>query len=76
MTANKEIEEKQIQMSFAAYYNSLKKLHVELRSKICSSLEISEKTFYNKFNGNSFSYPEKLVIASIVNKSVSELFPE
>jgi hypothetical protein len=62
-------------MSFKNYYSSLKTLHVELRDRICKALEFSEKTFYNKLNGDSFDYPEKLVISKITEKEIDELFP-
>jgi len=69
MDTNQEI------MSFKDYYSSLKNLHVELRDKICEKLEISEKTFYNKLNDDSFDYPQKLVISMITGKTIDELFP-
>lgn len=62
-------------MSFKNYYSSLKNQHVELRDRICKALDITQKTFYNKLNDDSFDYPQKLVISKIAEKEIDELFP-
>lgn len=62
-------------MSFKYYYNKLKTQHVETRDKICQILDISEKTFYNKLNDDSFDYGQKLVIAQVTGEPVDSLFP-
>lgn len=66
----------QVNMSFRDYYGKLKNQHVELRDKICEALGISVKTFYNKLNNESFDNPEKLVISSITEIALDELFPK
>lgn len=62
-------------MNFRDYYNSLSRLPGDLKKKICEKLEISDKTFYNKMNDNTFDYPQKLVISMILEKPIDELFP-
>ncbi|OFX56316.1 MAG: hypothetical protein A2066_13020 [Bacteroidetes bacterium GWB2_41_8] len=67
---------KKAKMSFTDYYTNLKNIQAELRDKICQKLEISEKTFYNKLNNDTFDYPQKVVIAQILESSVEVLFPQ
>lgn len=62
-------------LSFKAYFEKLKKEPTELRDKICATLNISEKTFYNKFNSNGFDYPQQVVISEILERPIHELFP-
>lgn len=69
------MNKKQDKMNFQDYYNSLKTQYLEVRNEICVKLEISEKTFYNKLNDNNFTYPQQVVIAQLLKKQVSELFP-
>ncbi len=69
------MKEIQANMNFKAYWESLRNILPELRTEICDKLEISEKTFYNKLNSEDFSYPERIVIAQIINKPVEVLFP-
>lgn len=66
------MNKKREKMSFKDYYLSLKS---SLREEICSKLEISEKTFYNKMNDNSFDHPQKVVISQITGRPIEELFP-
>lgn len=66
---------KKAKMSFKDYYSSLKNAHTEFRDQVCSTLGISEKTFYNKINNGTFDYPQKVVIAQIMKSTVEELFP-
>ncbi len=63
-------------ISFKAHYEYLIKGASELRERICRELNITRRTFYNKLSNNSFSNPEKLIIAQIMQKPVNELFPE
>lgn len=74
---------KQNNLSCKAYYDELKKEHLEVRDRICDKLGISVKTFYNKINNSSFSEVELEVVASILNESIinlshllRKLFPE
>jgi uncharacterized protein YueI len=63
-------------IDFKAYYKSLKMKPTELRDHICEKLEISKETFYVKLRNNSFDYPQKVVIAQIIETPVEILFPE
>ena len=72
---NEPIQENQQKIDFKAYYEELKKQATKLRDEICASLEISTETFYQKLKNGTFDYPQKVVIANIVGKSIDELFP-
>lgn len=63
-------------LDFRAYYEHLKKKPSELRDEICEKLGISKETFYVKLRNNDFDYPQKVVIAQIVENSIEVLFPE
>lgn len=69
------MNEKEANMDFKAYYESLKNQYLALRDEICEKLGIAEKTFYNKYNNNEFDYPQQVVISQIVGKPLTELFP-
>lgn len=69
------MDKNQGNMNFKDYYDSLSKVPSDLKKKICEKLEISDKTFYNKMNDNSFDYPQKLVISMILEKPIDVLFP-
>ena len=60
-------------LSFADYYKSLSELQGELRNRICSKLEISYKTFYNKINQDSWSGIERTAIDQIIKDFDVEL---
>lgn len=62
-------------MDFKAYYELKKMQPTLLRDDICQQLEISVETFYVKLRNDSFSYPQRVVIAQIVGYSIEELFP-
>lgn len=51
-------KEKLVKMSFKDYYKSLSELQLDLRSKVMERFGISEKTFYNKMNEESWSPAE------------------
>jgi hypothetical protein len=63
-------------MTFEDYYLHLKDSAPTLREKVCHALEISYKTFYNKRNDNSWTNPEREMIAQILGQPVNVLFPE
>jgi hypothetical protein len=63
-------------MTFEDYYLHLKDSAPSFRRKICDALEISYKTFYNKRNDNSWTNPEREMIAQILCQPVDVLFPE
>jgi len=63
-------------LSFTDYYNWLQERPNELRREIIRQLEISEKTFYNRFQDGKFLYPQKLVISQILEQPIEALFPE
>lgn len=63
-------------MDFRAYYEALKKKPAELRNEICDKLGISKETFYVKLRNNDFDYPQKVVIAQIIDTPIDILFPE
>lgn len=63
-------------MTFEDYYLYLKDSAPSLRRDICNALEISYKTFYNKRNENSWTNPEREMIAQILGQTVDILFPE
>lgn len=67
------MNENQDNLSFSAYYEHLKKLHLELRDEICKKLNVSEKTFYNKLNSNSFSPAESHVILELLPNITEKL---
>ena len=62
-------------IDFKAYYEKLKRKPSELRDDICAKLEISKETFYVKLRNNDFDYPQKVVIAQIVESPIEILFP-
>lgn len=63
-------------MDFKAYYEDLKKKPTELRNEICQLLDISQETFYVKLRNNGFDYPQKVVIAQILERPIEVLFPQ
>ena len=60
-----EKKDKLVKMSFKDYYKSLSEIQYDLKSRVMSKLEISEKTFYNKMNDESWSPVEIEAIESI-----------
>ena len=67
------------ELSFKDYYKHLvedgksaMKISAVVREAICKKLEITEKTFYNKLNGDSFTQIELEAIDNIL----VELKPE
>lgn len=64
---------KQDKISLKAYYEILKRLHLELRDEICTALAISEKTFYNKLNNDSFTPAELHLISEILPVHINKL---
>lgn len=46
------------------FYSNLK---INLKKDICKLLDISEATFYNKLNNNSWKNSEKLMIENYIN---------
>lgn len=53
-------------MNFADYYKNVSELQAELRSLVCSKLDISLKTFYNRINDDSWSDMERATIDKVV----------
>lgn len=55
-------------ISFTDYYKQFAELQSDLRKLVCEKLNISEKTFYNKINADSFNDLERTAIAKVVNE--------
>lgn len=66
-----EIADKKI--SFQDYYKGLAELQGDLRNRICTKLEITPKTFYNKINADSWSTLEREAIEKIVDEIHNEI---
>jgi hypothetical protein len=62
-----------IKISFQDYYKRLSELQVDLRDRICSELEFSTKTFYNKINNDSWTALERVAIDKITADFNTEL---
>jgi len=60
-----EKKDKILKMSFKDYYKSLSEIQYDLKSRVINKLNISEKTFYNKMNDESWSQVEIEAIESI-----------
>jgi len=63
-------------MSFKDHYSTIKNTPKNFRGEICRLLQISEKTFYNRMENNSWTSPEKVSISLFLEESVETLFPE
>ncbi len=72
---NNQVKNKK--MTLKDYYFSLPDPRVHLKKQIMDRLDISDVTFYRYINGEvKVPLLAKNEIASIVGKSVEELFPE
>lgn len=61
-----------LKMSFKDYYLKLDKLQNEIRKKVIDSLEISEKTFYNRLNADGWTAIEREKIDQIIQEHLNE----
>lgn len=64
---------KTLNMSFKDHYVKLGVLQSELRARIVSELEITEKTFYNKLHADSWSALERAKVVEITSKHFLKL---
>lgn len=68
-----EKSNKEVKMSFKDYWESVGNLKQELRNIIIKTLEISEKTFYNKMTADSWSSLERAKIQELYQSHVQDL---
>jgi len=60
-------------MNFTDYYKNLPELQSEIKKRILDRLGISDKTFYNKINSDSWNAIEREAIDAVVETYKSEL---
>ena len=64
---------KELKMSFKDYYKSLSELQGDLKNRVMERLAISDKTFYNRMNEDSWSPIEIEAIHKIQADMAREL---
>jgi len=60
-------------MNFTDYYKNLPELQSEIKKRIIERLSISDKTFYNKINSDSWNDLEREAINTVVENYRTEL---
>jgi hypothetical protein len=60
-------------MNFKDYYSFVDTIKEDLRSKIMEVLEISQKTFYNKLNADSWTKIELEKVEEIFQQHINSL---
>jgi hypothetical protein len=63
-------------MNYKDYYKELAELQAEFKDLVKKKLSISDKTFYNKINSDSWSDLERTVLADAkaeINKNILSL---
>ena len=60
-------------LNFTDYYKNLPEIQSELKKRIIDRLGISDKTFYNKINSDSWNAIEREAIENIVESYRAEI---
>ncbi len=60
-------------MNWKDHYKTLAELQVEFKEIVKSKLSISDKTFYNKLNSDSWNDAERTVLNEAKNNIISQL---
>lgn len=63
----------EIKMNFKDYYSFVDGIQKELRTKIMEKLEISQKTFYNKINADSWTAIEREKVEEIFQQHITSV---
>lgn len=60
-------------MNFKDYYKRLSEAQIELRERVKKGLDISDKTFYNRLNADSWSDVEREFIQTAIQDISNDL---